>query len=1021
VGKVGSDASRKHDGSCAVVDIELLCICQVDLVQPLYADDQAATEKKPEITQQTITIKGRVLKAQTKEAASTEGTATPSQESVGVPDCKVTMQLLNTQVLEQTTTTDEQGNYQFALSLPQVSQFYIGITASSADQSEMSFMMLNHEDYAHKASFDLTLMPACQVQIKVVDAQDKILPESNIGILTEYNRTIFGKTDAGGMFESKFPPQHSLQAIMAWSDGKGMDYHVFESHAARIERITSATKKTQADVLLTLKLTGAKPLQIKVMNGDKPVPGVALSPWIFSKETELDILNLSFFAAHFIQKTNEQGEVQFNWLPEWQKKTITFWPHAEDYAHLRSEYNPLQHNGEFVIKLQLMVPIRGHVTYPDGKPAIGVNVTASGANHTYDSGYGNAVTDNDGSYDMKVTPETLYIIQATQTGWISNPLDGIVVHQTPLDGKDLVLRKPTRLYGKVLDDKTGEPVAGQSVSVGIHGPSINAIPGETLVNPKGQNTNVAAVIYQSAQSKPDGSFEFLVSQGKYRVKTQSTQAVEVEIRDETEMEVNLKAIIVSKQLLKALVVQAESKTALPNVMVEGSSLNSKFRQEIKSITAADGTIEVNRYKVPLILYAHSKELHAAGLVHVEADQSDVVIPLNEMTQATGRLLDHKTELPLSGKDLEYGINIEYINSKGLTSTRYGGRVVTDDDGKFMIPDIAQGVTYTLSLVIEKDGNERAQRWRKLTTFQANSASSHDMGDIRGNPDLLKYVPPTPEERMQQAFVGPGGTPLERNTKALENIKHIDQHVLIVFGEPKQQIVKSFFEYRYNNTDFRRALDDFSVMAVPLDAEHRAAALELAKHYNVELTGNRENFCVLAVNEQGQAMEIGDAENLCTDGVLSLEKLTGFIKRHEIPRQDAKELVDAAFKQAKAENKRVILQESATWCGPCHMLTRYMHAHPVWEKDYILVRMDHRWIGAMDIMKGYREEAQGGIPWFVILDAEGNKLITSNHYESKENIGFPSEATGKAHFKKMLELTRIRLTDAEIQDMINELK
>ncbi len=41
------------------------------------------------------------------------------------------------------------------------------------------------------------------------------------------------------------------------------------------------------------------------------------------------------------------------------------------------------------------------------------------------------------------------------------------------------------------------------------------------------------------------------------------------------------------------------------------------------------------------------------------------------------------------------------------------------------------------------------------------------------------------------------------------------------------------------------------------------------------------------------------------------------------------------------------------------------------------------------------------------------MTTSNDSESKQNIGFPSNVSGKKHFARMLKETRQRLTDEEI--------
>jgi hypothetical protein len=69
------------------------------------------------------------------------------------------------------------------------------------------------------------------------------------------------------------------------------------------------------------------------------------------------------------------------------------------------------------------------------------------------------------------------------------------------------------------------------------------------------------------------------------------------------------------------------------------------------------------------------------------------------------------------------------------------------------------------------------------------------------------------------------------------------------------------------------------------------------------------------------------------------------------------------------------------------------------------------------MKELRGDAEGGIPWMVVLDSQGNKLATSNIPESGANIGFPSEPEAQIHFANMLKTTRQRMTDQEIDDLI----
>ena len=106
-----------------------------------------------------------------------------------------------------------------------------------------------------------------------------------------------------------------------------------------------------------------------------------------------------------------------------------------------------------------------------------------------------------------------------------------------------------------------------------------------------------------------------------------------------------------------------------------------------------------------------------------------------------------------------------------------------------------------------------------------------------------------------------------------------------------------------------------------------------------------------------------------------------------------------------------------------MLSLYLaRERKIWERDYIGIKLDHRWTGSSEIMKKIRVGAQGGIPWWAILDADGKILTTSNNDEEDgQNIGFPSSISGREHYQKMLEKTAIRLNSMEIYELVEALK
>ena len=60
--------------------------------------------------------------------------------------------------------------------------------------------------------------------------------------------------------------------------------------------------------------------------------------------------------------------------------------------------------------------------------------------------------------------------------------------------------------------------------------------------------------------------------------------------------------------------------------------------------------------------------------------------------------------------------------------------------------------------------------------------------------------------------------------------------------------------------------------------------------------------------------------------MSKDKLLEALRNHNPEMPDASTVLKDALRQAGKEEKRVIVQETATWCGPCHLLTRFLNAN-----------------------------------------------------------------------------------------------
>jgi len=86
--------------------------------------------------------------------------------------------------------------------------------------------------------------------------------------------------------------------------------------------------------------------------------------------------------------------------------------------------------------------------------------------------------------------------------------------------------------------------------------------------------------------------------------------------------------------------------------------------------------------------------------------------------------------------------------------------------------------------------------------------------------------------------------------------------------------------------------------------------------------------------------------------------------------------------------------------------------PLLARDWIDVKIDtDRMANGEAVAKKLRGDRSGGIPWMVILDADGVELVASDAPEG--NVGCPVTVAEAKWFFSMLQTTRQRLKDDEL--------
>ena len=137
--------------------------------------------------------------------------------------------------------------------------------------------------------------------------------------------------------------------------------------------------------------------------------------------------------------------------------------------------------------------------------------------------------------------------------------------------------------------------------------------------------------------------------------------------------------------------------------------------------------------------------------------------------------------------------------------------------------------------------------------------------------------------------------------------------------------------------------------------------------------------------------------------------------------EAKAVVAHAACRANAEHKVVLIEFGASWCKWCTSFQNFVRskeAGAIIEANYIVTNLvvleadDKKGLenpGGDVMMSEWAGGARPGLPFYVFLDANGQKLADSNAMPDHSNVGFPYTPEEIQVFMGLLDTTAPRLS------------
>ncbi len=251
----------------------------------------------------------------------------------------------------------------------------------------------------------------------------------------------------------------------------------------------------------------------------------------------------------------------------------------------------------------------------------------------------------------------------------------------------------------------------------------------------------------------------------------------------------------------------------------------------------------------------------------------------------------------------------------------------------------------------------------------------------------------------------------------------NKRVLLMFGGDWCGCCHKLHDLFASNAEIRKLLSyEYELVMIDSKAPHAAELLEQCSKGQTGV-----GFPFLAVVDASGKLLVGQKTDPLEQGDHhDPKKVKEFLARWVVDPQNARAVLQAALDRAASEDKKVFLTFGAPWCGWCHKLEDFL-ARPeisaILAHDFVVLKVDvDRMTSGKDVMKKYRPEESGGIPWFTVLDAKGDKLATSDLLEGRnKNIGYPAEPKEINAFMSMIEGQARRIEPGQIAELRKELE
>ncbi len=670
---------------------------------------------------------------------------------------------------EARAITDESGSFTIPAQDGQLAGMPFLARTARADRLGIFRYGYNPTTEELDAPVRIVLKPSREILVRASDSRGAPVEGASVEVAGNYTAYADATTGSDGTARLQVPADLKVNWVFALKPGLGFDYAEFGAIDDQ-GRADAGVPAPDLPASVSLTLAGARTIRVKAVDRDgKPLAGVTFAPWLLRKEGRRSDVNVSTRIKNVT--TDRDGVATFDWLPL-SKNAITFWPDSDGYARRRVDVSA---GAAATITATLLKTetIRGRVLDPDGQPATGILVRAFGSGQGMDNGQAQAQTNEEGLYEMSVSPRELYVVYVDDKAWAApSHLDVVVREGKPGSGVDFKLSRGTVIRGTVVVGPGKKPVANQFIGLDESG---GQAPEE--IREKGDHVARYAHRQVGAMTDSSGRYSIRVGPGVYTLMgPPRTTDEKITIAAEPELVRDFRMPRPEKGTLTGRVVLAGRELE----SVAGAKIEIVAKNLLAlpvSVTAdRDGRFTAERPLDPLVIHAATPEGSFAAIVEIGAEDTEAVIPLAPTATAAGILVDEHGS-PMANAQLEWGRRVFLDEEQRISRTCFAPPVGTDSAGRFTLPSLVVGQEYEI-------GIQRDNSYPLAGAVRPEKAEAIALGTLK----VGAYQPPANADEMSsftRTAPGPGtiAPPIQATTldgKPLTLADYRGKYVLLDF-------------------------------------------------------------------------------------------------------------------------------------------------------------------------------------------------------------------------------------------------